>query len=157
MIEVGDAFPEFELQDDRGIPIKNSDLMGKPTVIYFYPKDNTPGCTLQACAMRDHFDSFAGFHVFGVSPDSVKKHVNFREKHKLNFPLLADVDKALATALGLWNEKTLYGRKYFGVDRTTYLLDADGNIAQVWRKVNPLTHAKEVREFIQSHPELTGN
>jgi len=156
MIQVGDPFPEFELQDDHGNTIKKSDLKGKPTIIYFYPKDNTPGCTLQACGMRDGLSAFDGFHVFGVSPDSTKKHANFRDKHKLNFPLLADVEKELASSLGLWVEKTLYGRKYFGVDRTTYMIDASGKVAHIWRKVNPLTHQKEIREYVESHPQLVG-
>lgn len=157
MIDVGDAFPDFELTDDHGNLVNNETLIGKPTLLYFYPKDNTPGCTIQACALRDHLESFYGIRVIGVSPDSVKKHVNFREKHNLNFRLLADIDKALATKLGLWSEKMLYGRKYFGVDRTTYLLDSKGTIVKVWRKVNPLTHYKEVKSFIDLAPELAGN
>lgn len=146
----GELAPDFTLDTDAGTPLTLSSLRGKPVVLFFYPKDNTPGCTIESCQFRDlvpRFDSMNA-RVLGVSPDSVRKHANFRAKHGLNFPLLADVDKAVASAYGVWQEKTFWGRKYMGNARTTFLIDADGRIARVFEKVNPLTHAAEVAEAV---------
>lgn len=144
MIDVGDAFPDFTLQDQDGKTWTKNDLIGSKTVVYFYPKDDTPGCTVEACEFRDLMPKFKGVKVFGVSPDAPKKHRKFIDKFSLNFPLLADTEKELCQTLGLWIEKTLYGKKYMGVDRTTYLLDENGTVEKVWRKVKHEGHAAEV-------------
>jgi peroxiredoxin Q/BCP len=150
MIDAGDNFPPFELSDQDGKTHTLESLKGSPTILYFYPKDDTSGCTLEACAFRDEMPRFTGAKVFGVSPDGVKSHRKFADKFSLNFPLLADEGHQLAEALGIWVEKTLYGKKYMGVERTTYLLDEEGRIVEVWRKVKPEGHAQEVLAKVQS-------
>jgi peroxiredoxin Q/BCP len=145
MIDVGDRFPDFTLQDQDGGTLTLSDLRGLKTVVYFYPKDDTSGCTAEACEFRDAMPDISGARVVGVSPDNVKSHRKFVDKYNLNFTLLADVDHTLAEACGVWVEKSMYGNKYMGVDRTTYLLDEDGVVRHVWRKVKPQGHAAEVQ------------
>jgi len=153
VIQEGAPFPPYELADQDGNPHSSTDRRGS-SLYFFYPKDDTSGCTAEACNFRDHQAEFAaaglGVSVFGVSPDPVKSHKKFAEKYQLNFPLLADTERTLIEPLGLWVEKTLYGRKYMGVDRTTVLVDADGNIEKVWRKVKPENHAVEVLEFLKA-------
>jgi peroxiredoxin Q/BCP len=142
MIEQGDAAPDFELPDQDGRPVKLSDLRGKPVVVYFYPKADTPGCTVQACGVRDHRADYAkvGSVVLGISPDPVKKVKKFHDKYDLDFPLLADEGHAVADAYGVWAEKSLYGKTYFGNERTTFVIDAGGKVAEVLRKVKPAEH-----------------
>jgi peroxiredoxin Q/BCP len=113
--------------------------------VFFYPKDDTSGCTIEACEFRDAMPQFAGAKVVGVSPDSAKSHTKFRTKFNLNYDLLADTEQTLCNACGVWVEKSMYGKKYMGVERTTFLLDAKGDIARIWRKVKPEGHAEEVR------------
>lgn len=144
MIEVGQPFPEFSLQDQSGATITKQDLLGSKSVVYFYPKDDTSGCTVEACEFRDRLPKFEGVRVFGVSPDGTKSHMKFVQKFALNFTLLADTDQALSVALGVWVEKSMYGKKYMGVERTTFLLDEEGVVRQVWRKVKPEGHADDV-------------
>jgi peroxiredoxin Q/BCP len=144
MLKEGDAFPAFSLQDQNGNVVTNADLKGQKTVVYFYPKDDTPGCTVEACEFRDMAPTFAGARVIGVSPDSPKSHTKFIGKFNLNFTLLADIDHELAQACGVWVEKSMYGKKYMGVERSTYLLDESGKIQRIWRKVKPEGHAQEV-------------
>jgi thioredoxin-dependent peroxiredoxin len=146
VVEEGKPAPDFELQSDAGESVKLSALRGKPVVLYFYPKDDTPGCTTQACGIRDAYDEFqrAGAVVLGVSPDKVASHVKFKEKFELPFTLLADTDKEVAKAYGVWGEKMRYGRKYFGIKRSTFVIDADGNIKKAMLNVTPATHADEV-------------
>ena len=151
MIEEGQKFPDFQLSDQDGNQLGLSDLAGQQAVIYFYPKDDTSGCTVEACEFRDMMPEIKGARVIGVSPDDEKSHRKFIAKHNLNFTLLADLGHMLADKLGLWIEKSLYGKKYMGVDRTTYLLDEAGTIVKVWRKVKPQGHAREVQDAIQSH------
>lgn len=143
MIEEGSAFPAFTLEDQDGTVHTEAELKGKKVVIYFYPKDDTSGCTAEACGFRDELGQFEGIPVIGVSPDPVKSHRKFADKYSLNFPLLADVEQKLATACGIWVEKSMYGKKYMGIERTTYLVD-DGRVAKVWRKVKPDGHVQEV-------------
>lgn len=143
-IRVGDPFPDFELPDQNGEPIRLAELRGRPSVIYFYPKDDTGGCTAQACGLRDRMGEFAGAQVIGVSPDGVRSHAKFAQKYDLNFRLAADPDRVLIDRLGLWVEKQLYGKKYFGVERTTYVLDAEGVVTHIFRKVKPQGHEQEV-------------
>ena len=145
MIDVGDRFPDFKLQDQNGGTLTLSDLRGLKTVVYFYPKDDTSGCTAEACEFRDAMPDISRARVVGVSPDNVKSHRKFVDKYNLNFTLLADVDHTLAEACGVWVEKSMYGNKYMGVDRTTYIVDEDGVVRHVWRKVKPLGHAAEVQ------------
>ena len=142
MIEQGDQAPDFELPDQDGNPVKLSDLRGQPVVVYFYPKADTPGCTIQACGVRDHRADYAkvGSVVLGISPDPVKKVKKFHEKYDLDFALLADEGHAVADAYGVWAEKSMYGKKYFGNERTTFVIDADGKVAEVLRKVKPAEH-----------------
>jgi len=149
MLQIGDQFPEFALQDQEGKSHRLDDLKGSKSVIYFYPKDDTPGCTAEACEFRDNLPRFEGIKVFGVSPDSSKSHGKFVGKFGLNFPLLADTDKALSSAAGIWVEKSMYGKKYMGVERTTFLLDENGKILNIWRKVKPQGHAEEVLAYLK--------
>ena len=146
MLKPGTKAPAFKLPASGGETISLKDLKGKPVVLYFYPKDDTSGCTTEACEFRDHWKAVqkAGAAVLGVSPDPVTAHDKFRAKFKLPFPLLADVDHAVAEAYGVWGEKSMYGRKYFGILRTTFLIGADGRIVQVFEKVKPKGHAAEV-------------
>lgn len=151
MLKVGDAAPSFRLDSNGGDTIDSASLRGRRHVIYFYPKDDTPGCTREACAFRDNLPDFTqlGVPVFGVSGDAVKAHDRFVAKHGLNFPLLADPDHALLEAYGVWVEKSLYGRKYFGIQRCTFVVDAKGRIEQVWEKVSPDSHARQVLDYLE--------
>ena len=146
MIAEGQPAPDFELTSDTGEAVRLSSLRGKPVVLYFYPKDDTPGCTTQACGIRDAYGEFerAGAVVLGVSPDDESSHVKFKEKYGLPFTLLADTGHAVADEYGAWGEKTFMGRTYTGVLRSTFVIDAEGTIARVMRDVKPDTHADDV-------------
>ena len=148
----GSLAPDFTLDTDAGTPLTLSALRGRPVVLYFYPKDDTSGCTTESCEFRDLQPRFDGVdaQVLGISPDPVKSHVKFRDKYQLNFPLLADVDHKVADAYGTWQQKSMYGRKYWGVARTTFLIDASGRIARVFEKVKPAGHAAEVAEALKA-------
>ena len=145
-VEEGKKAPAFTLADDNGNKVKLADLKGGPVVLYFYPKDDTPGCTKEACAFRDRSDELKalGATVLGVSPDDVDSHVKFRDKFELNFPLLADVGHKIAEKYGAWREKNMYGKKSMGVQRSTFLIDADGKIAKVWKRVKVDGHDQQV-------------
>jgi thioredoxin-dependent peroxiredoxin len=146
MVEEGTQAPDFELTSDTGEQVRLSALRGKPVVLYFYPKDDTPGCTTQACAIRDSYDDFAqrGAIVLGVSPDSETSHVKFKEKYGLPFTLLADPEHSVAEEYGTWVEKKNYGKTYMGIERSTFLIDSEGRVAKVMRRVKPDTHAEKV-------------
>ena len=146
MIEEGKPAPDFELQNDAGETVKLSDLQGKQVVLYFYPKDDTPGCTTQACGIRDAFEEFerAGAVVLGVSPDSEASHVKFRNKYDLPFTLLADTDHGVAELYGVWGEKRYQGRTYMGVNRSTFVIAEDGTVKSVMHNVKPDSHAADV-------------
>jgi peroxiredoxin Q/BCP len=146
MIDPGTTAPDFELADQDGQPVKLSDLRGGPVVLYFYPKADTPGCTTQACSVRDHAADYArlGATVLGVSPDPVAKVAKFHSKYDLDFKLLADPDHAVAERYGVWVEKSMYGRTYWGNSRTTFIIDRDGLVAGVLPKVSPKTHDDKV-------------
>ena len=146
MIEVGKPAPDFTLASDAGEAVTLSQLRGSPVVLYFYPQDDTPGCTAQACGIRDAWSEFTerGAVVLGVSPDSASSHVKFKGKYDLPFTLLADEDHAVSEAYGVWVEKSMAGKKYMGVERSTFVIDADGNVSKVMRRVKPDTHADDV-------------
>ena len=146
MIEEGKPAPDFELKSDSGESVSLSSLRGKPVVLYFYPKDDTPGCTKQACGIRDTYGEFerAGAVVLGVSPDDERSHMKFRDKYGLPFPLLADTDHAVAEEYGVWGEKKYLGRSYMGVSRSTFVIDAEGNVKKILHGVKPATHADDV-------------
>ena len=146
MLEVGQIAPDFSLHDQDGQVRSLADARGRWVVVYFYPKDDTPGCTKEACAFRDGLPRFDGLNavVWGVSADDEKAHRKFAEKFGLNFPLLVDPDKGVLEAYGAWVEKSLYGKRYMGVQRITYLIDPDGKVARAWPKVKPEEHAEEV-------------
>ncbi|MBS3939739.1 MAG: thioredoxin-dependent thiol peroxidase [Actinobacteria bacterium] len=146
MLEAGQPAPDFTLPDQDGNPVSLSDFGGRPVVVYFYPKDDTPGCTTQACDIRDQWGEFeaAGAAVVGISPDSVESHAKFRGKHDLPHILLADPDRTVMEPWGAYGEKTLYGKKTVGVIRSTVLVDADGNVAKVWKRVQAKKHADQV-------------
>jgi thioredoxin-dependent peroxiredoxin len=145
-IEAGSKAPDFTLSADDGSKVKLSALKGQPVVLYFYPKDDTPGCTKEACAFRDRSRELQklGATVLGVSADSVDSHVAFRDKFKLNFPLLADADHKVAEKYGAWREKSMYGKKFMGIQRSTFLIDAEGHIAKVWKAVQVDGHDAQV-------------
>jgi peroxiredoxin Q/BCP len=146
MVEEGKPAPDFELTSDEGERIRLSSLRGKPVVLYFYPKDDTPGCTTQACGIRDAYTEFRerGAVVLGVSPDSETSHVKFKSKYDLPFSLLADPDHEAAEEYGVWVEKKNYGKTYMGIERSTFVIDKDGNVVRAMRRVNPETHADDV-------------
>jgi peroxiredoxin Q/BCP len=146
MIEQGQEAPDFTLPDQDGNPVELSELRGQPVVIYFYPKADTPGCTTQACGVRDHRADYAkaGTVVLGISPDPVAKVKRFHDKQALNFALLADEGHAVADAYGVWVQKSMYGKTYFGNERTTFVLDAGGKVVEVLRKVKPAEHDERV-------------
>jgi peroxiredoxin Q/BCP len=146
MVQDGDKAPDFELPTESGETLALSSLKGKPVVVYFYPKDDTSGCTAEAKDFSRLMPDFrkAGVEVIGVSPDSVASHQKFHKKYDLTIRLAADADKVVATAYGVWVEKSMYGRKYMGVERSTFLIDGKGRIAQSWRKVKVPGHAEEV-------------
>ncbi len=146
MIEVGDMAPDFALPSDRGEVVRLSELRGTRVVLFFYPKDDTSGCTKEACGFRDAMPaiSLRNATVLGVSPDPVRSHERFRDKYDLNFPLLADEDHAVAETYGAWGLKKLYGREYWGVLRSTFVIGEYGRIEQAYRKVRPAEHAEEV-------------
>lgn len=150
MVSEGEPAPDFEMPADDGSRVRLRDLRGRKVVLYFYPKDDTSGCTTEACEFRDTLPRIddAGAVVLGVSPDPVESHVKFKRKYDLNFPLLADEDHAVAEAYGVWKEKSMYGRKYWGIERSTFLLDEEGTVERVWRRVKPKGHAAEVASVL---------
>jgi peroxiredoxin Q/BCP len=150
-LKVGQKAPDFTVMDDKGEKVKLADLKGKKVVLYFYPKDDTPGCTKEACAFRDGIDKIKkrGAVVLGVSADSVESHKKFKGKFDLNFPLLADPDKKMIEAYGVWKEKSMYGKKYMGIERTTFLIDETGKIAHIFPKVKVDQHYDEVLEALK--------
>jgi thioredoxin-dependent peroxiredoxin len=152
MVEEGKPAPDFELTSDAGETVRLSDLKGKPVVVYFYPKDDTPGCTAQACGIRDNYEAFGerGAVVLGISPDDESSHVKFKEKYGLPFTLLADPDHRVAEQYGVWGERKLYGKTYMGVERSTFVIGPDGNVAHVMRRVKPDTHAQQVLDSLPS-------
>jgi peroxiredoxin Q/BCP len=146
MVEEGQEAPDFELTSDAGERVRLSQFRGRPVVLYFYPKDDTPGCTAQACGIRDSYDDFEqqGAVVLGVSPDEESSHVKFKQKYGLPFTLLADPEHEVADQYGVWGERKYMGKTYWGVERSTFLIDEDGRIAKVMRRVKPDTHAEQV-------------
>jgi peroxiredoxin Q/BCP len=146
VLSQGDSAPDFTLPDQQGNDVTLSELRGKTVVLYFYPRADTPGCTTQACGVRDHDADYeaAGVTVVGVSPDPVNAVAKFAEKYDLRFPLLADEDHAVAEDYGVWGEKSMYGKTYFGVSRSTFIIDPDGRIVHVIPKASPKTHDEEV-------------
>ena len=155
MLNVGDPAPGFTLKDDQDSDVSLSDFLGSRVVLYFYPKDDTSGCTRQACDLRDNMTYFNELDavILGVSPDSVKSHQKFKAKYDLNFPLLVDEDHATAEAYGVWVEKSMYGRKYMGIERSTFVIGEDGRLEAVWRKVKPADHVDRLRELVRPGSE----
>ncbi|HEV7640772.1 MAG TPA: thioredoxin-dependent thiol peroxidase [Gaiellaceae bacterium] len=152
MVEEGKPAPDFELKSDSGESVKLSELRGQQVVLYFYPKDDTPGCTTQACGIRDVYGEFEreGAVVLGVSPDDERSHVKFKEKFELPFTLLADEEHKVADDYGVWAEKKYMGKTYWGVNRSTFVIDEQGNVKRVMLKVKPATHADDVLEALRS-------
>jgi peroxiredoxin Q/BCP len=151
-ISAGIPAPDFMLSDDNGTQQRLSDYRGQPVILYFYPKDDTPGCTLEACNFRDDYSAYveAGVTILGVSPDTSKSHSKFKQKYQLPFPLLADKDHAVCDAYGVWGEKQFMGRAYMGVLRTTFLIDPNGDIKKVFEKVKPAEHSAEMLAAIKA-------
>ena len=149
-VSEGDSAPPFELEDDRGETVRLEGLRGKWVVLYWYPKDDTPGCTTEACEIRDSWALISGeAELFGISPDSVKSHQKFRDKFSLPFPLLADAGHAVSDLYGVWGPKKFMGREYMGVDRTTFIIAPDGKVARVFSKVKPAGHALEIFQALK--------
>ena len=146
MLKIGDKMPDFKVKDQNGNVVSSKDLLGKKTVIYFYPKDNTSGCTQEACNIRDNYQAMVakGYNVIGVSKDSAKSHKNFAAKYDLPFTLLADTSTEMIQAFGAWGEKTLYGRKYMGTLRMTFIFDENGILTEIIEKVNTKNHAAQI-------------
>ena len=150
MIEEGKPAPDFELQSDTGETVKLSDLRGHPVVLYFYPKDDTPGCTTEACEFRDSYNVFheRGAEILGVSPDDVVSHGKFKSKYELPFTLLADPEHEVAEKYGVWGERNSYGKKSMGIKRSTFIIDSDGNVARAMLGIKPAGHASEVLDSL---------
>jgi thioredoxin-dependent peroxiredoxin len=149
-LEAGDKAPAFTLPDQDGNPVSLSDFAGSPVVVYFYPADDTPGCTKEACQFNENLSAFerSGATVVGISPDGAAKHVKFRDKYGLTFPLLSDPDHGVMEAYGAWGEKTLYGKKSVGTIRSTFLIDAEGKVSRAWYSVKADGHAAKVLEVL---------
>jgi len=149
-LAVGDKAPTFSLKNGEGKTVKLADFKGHKVVVYFYPKDNTPGCTKEACGFRDDFAQFKkkGIEVIGISPDDEKSHQKFATKFELPFTLLADPDHEVADKYGVWAEKNMYGRKYWGIKRTTFIIDDEGKIQEIYGKVNTETHSKDILKTV---------
>lgn len=149
-LKEGDQAPDFTLPADGGGEITLSELKGKNVVLYFYPKDDTPGCTTESCGFRDALPAFEGLNaqIIGLSKCNVKKHDNFKKKYKLNFPLASDENGTVCEDYGTWVEKSMYGRKYMGIERSTFLIDENGAIAKIWRKVKVTDHVDEVKKTL---------
>ena len=149
-LKAGDLAPTFVLNDENGTPHALEDYRGKPLVLYFYPKDDTSGCTTEACNFRDDYSAYQDAHVtiLGVSADDEASHTKFKDKYSLPFTLLADTEKEVVNLYGVWGKKKMYGREYDGIFRTTFLIDGEGKIAKVFEKVKPSDHSKEVLEAI---------
>jgi len=152
VLDIGDAAPGFDLPADGGGRVALTALKGKKVVLYFYPKDDTSGCTAEACAFQEDLPDFTGADavIIGVSKDTAAKHDKFKAKYNLAFPLLSDEEGKLCEAFGVWVEKSMYGRKYFGIERSTFLIDANGLVAKVWRKVKVTGHAKDVLAAVKA-------
>lgn len=152
-IEVGQQLPDIELTGDNGEKVKLSDFKGKHIVLYFYPKDMTPGCTTEACDFRDRHQSFAELDavIIGVSPDSQDKHQKFKEKHDLPFLLLVDDKQKLSEAFGVWKLKKNFGKEYMGIERSTFLINKEGTLVKEWRKVKVKDHVEEALEELKAH------
>ncbi|MGE6631802.1 thioredoxin-dependent thiol peroxidase [Bacillus sp. NPDC077027] len=152
-IEVGKQVPDIELTDDKGEKVKLSDFRGKHIVLYFYPKDMTPGCTTEACDFRDHHQSFADLDavIIGVSSDSQERHQKFKEKHDLPFLLLVDDEQKLSEAFGVWKLKKNFGKEYMGIERSTFLINKEGELVKEWRKVKVKDHVEEALEELKAH------
>jgi peroxiredoxin Q/BCP len=149
-LKEGDAAPPFDLENDRGERVKLGDLKGKWVVLYWYPKDDTPGCTTEACEIRDNWSLISGdAELFGISPDNVASHQKFRDKFSLPFPLLADPEHTVSDAYGVWGPKTFAGHEYMGVDRATFIIGPDGKVARVFPKVTPAGHALEIMQALK--------
>ena len=150
MIQEGKPAPDFELETDSGETVKLSDFRGRPVVLYFYPKDDTPGCTTEACEFRDAYDVFRdrGAEVLGVSPDDVASHEKFKTKYELPFTLLADPNHEVAEKFGVWGERNAYGKKYMSINRSTFIIDSEGNVARAMLGIKPAGHAAEVLESL---------
>jgi thioredoxin-dependent peroxiredoxin len=150
VIEEGKPAPDFELSSDSGDTVKLSDFRGRPVVLYFYPKDDTPGCTTEACEFRDAYDVYRerGAEVIGVSPDSVASHEKFKSKHQLPFTLLADPDHEVAEKYGVWGERKFAGKTYVGINRSTFVIDADGKVARAMLGIKPAGHAEDVLDAL---------
>jgi peroxiredoxin Q/BCP len=151
-LQIGDKAPAFSAPDDSGAKLSLKDFKGEKFVLYFYPKDDTPGCTKEACTFTENISAFnkLGVKVVGVSKDSVAKHVKFKEKYGLKFPLLSDEDGTICEAYGTWIEKSMYGRKYMGIDRATFLIDENGKISAIWRKVKVPGHIEEILKTLKT-------
>ena len=150
MLQAGDPAPDFTMEADKGGRVSLKDLRGKTVVLYFYPKDDTPGCTRESCAFRDHYPSFQGRDVliYGVSCDDIPSHEKFAAKYDLPFPLLSDPDTSVSTAYGVYKEKTNYGRKYMGIERSTFVIDGDGRISRIFRNVKVDGHVEKVLDEV---------
>jgi peroxiredoxin Q/BCP len=154
-LEPGTKAPAFTLKDDQGNKVKLSDLRGKPVVLYFYPRDDTPGCTKEACSFRDRYAELQelGAQLFGVSADSAESHTKFREKYELPFPLLVDEKHTMLEKYGAWREKNMYGKKSMGIQRSTYLIDATGKVAKIWKRVKVDGHDQQVIDAVKALDE----
>ena len=152
-LEVGNNAPKFKLLDQDSKTHELKDLKGKTTLIYFYPKDETPGCTVQACSLRDHFEELQemGVDVIGVSKDDIASHTKFKTKHELPFDILADIDHEMTEAYGAWQERSMYGRKFFGTQRSAVIVGPDLKILAVWPKIQPLKTVSEVKKWLEEN------
>ncbi|MEI2366485.1 MULTISPECIES: thioredoxin-dependent thiol peroxidase [Niallia] len=150
-VHIGEAVPDFELEANNGEKIKLSDYRGRNVVLYFYPKDMTPGCTTEACDFRDNHEDFQGYNavVLGVSPDPISRHQKFIEKHELPFPLLSDENHEVAESFDVWKLKKNFGKEYMGIERSTFLIDKEGKLVKEWRKVKVAGHVEEIKQALE--------